>query len=110
LDHLRIVQLGLSRILASLGKGEEPEGTLKIADVKPDVAVTESVIAEYEATCEALLIAVAAVPDLKTKVRYAHPWFGPLNAFEWFGLAGFHLAIHRKQIERILTGLQMPSK
>jgi hypothetical protein len=48
---------------------------------------------------------VAATPYLRTKARFAHPWFGPLDAAGWHLMAGMHLSIHRVQIERILQGL-----
>ena len=35
-------------------------------------------------------------------------WFGPLNAADWFFLAGFHLNLHRRQIERIQAALIVP--
>ena len=49
---------------------------------------------------------VAAVKDLNTSARYAHPWFGPLDAAGWHALAAGHLQIHRQQIERIVEGLR----
>jgi hypothetical protein len=105
LDHLRIVHLEMSRIISELAREISPEGAADTAAVKPDPAVTESVIAEYEASCDALLQTVAAVSELKTAATYSHPWFGPMNAFAWWGLAGRHMGIHRTQLERILAGL-----
>jgi hypothetical protein len=52
-----------------------------------------------------VLASVTASPNLKTKTRFSHPWFGPLDASGWHAMAGSHMAIHRKQIERILQGL-----
>jgi hypothetical protein len=71
--------------------------------VKPSLDVDASVVAAYEASCEALMAAVDQVADLKNTPRYPHPWFGPLNAFEWVALSAGHLRIHRVQIERILA-------
>ena len=48
---------------------------------------------------------IADCPDLNTKLKYSHPWFGPMNAAAWHVLSAGHLAIHRKQLRRILTGL-----
>ena len=81
-------------------------GEASTATVKPGPAVTASVMAEYEAACDALLVAVAAAPDLKTAVRFAHPWFGPMDAWGWHALAGVHMGIHRVQLERILQGFR----
>jgi len=107
LDHLRIVNHGMIRIIASLAKGVVPEGTASTAAVKPSPMVTASVVVEYESSCDALLVAVAAVADLKTEARYPHPWFGPLDAAGWHALAAVHLGIHRVQVERICRGLRV---
>jgi hypothetical protein len=52
-----------------------------------------------------LLRAGQDAPTLVTKVRHPHPWFGPLDAAGWKFLGGFHLGLHRGQIELILKGL-----
>jgi len=104
LDHLRIVNTQISEIIETLGRGEVPAWKASTATIKPSQAVTTAVVAEYETSCHALLKSVAGVENLKTPARFAHPWFGPLDAFGWHALAGGHLAIHRVQIERILGG------
>ena len=105
LDHLRFVNHEFTKIIGALTKGVVPPGEASTANVKPSPTVTAAVVAEYESSCDTLLAAVAAAPDLKTKVRYAHPWFGPMDAFAWHALAGGHMGIHRVQIERILQGI-----
>ncbi len=104
LDHLRIVNLAFSSIITNLVNEELPEGIASTAAVKPDSAVTLDVIREYEASCHALLTTCSAIRDFKTEVRFAHPWFGPMDAQGWHALAGSHMGIHRVQIERILAG------
>lgn len=105
LDHLRIVHHEFIRVIGALGNGVVPEGKASTAAVKPDPEVSVTVIAAYEQSCDALLEAVAAVPNLKSQVRFAHPWFGPMDAYAWYALAGGHMGIHRVQIGRILAGL-----
>jgi hypothetical protein len=105
LDHLRIVNVGITRTIGALLKGVVPPGKASTAAVKPGPNVTGAVVAEYEASCDALLAQAAAASDLRTSARFAHPWFGPLNAFGWLAMAGNHMGIHRVQIERILNGL-----
>lgn len=104
LDHLRIIHHGISRTIATLTKGVVPPGKASTAAVKPSPEASAAVVAEYEKSCDNLLATVAAIPNLKTTARFAHPWFGPLDASGWHAMAGTHLAIHRKQIERILSG------
>lgn len=105
LDHLRIVHSEIATVVELLGRDVAPQQKVSTATVKPDPNVTASVIADYEASCETVLAAVAAVPDLRTKVCLPHPWFGPMDAFGWYGLLGVHMAIHRVQIQRILHQL-----
>jgi hypothetical protein len=105
LDHLRIVNSGITRTIGALTKGVVPPGKASTAAVKPNPDITSAVVAEYEAACDALLAQVAAAPDLKTAVRFPHPWFGPLDAFGWHAMAASHMGIHRVQIERIIKGL-----
>lgn len=109
LDHLRIVNLEISRVIDCLAREVEPEGEASMAALKPSPEVGPEVVEAYEESCDALLRTVAGIIDLKTKLRYAHPWFGPMDAFAWFGMAGGHLAIHRLQIERILAGTAIDS-
>jgi hypothetical protein len=105
LEHLRIIHGTLNWVIRSLARGVVPPGQASTAAVKPAPDITAAVVGEYEKSCNELLATVAAIPDLKTKARYAHPWFGPLDAAGWHAMAGTYLAIHRKQIQRILAGL-----
>lgn len=106
LDHLRIVNHGMLRVIGALAKGVVPPGTASTAAVKPSPLATASIVTEYESSCDALLAGVAAVANLRTAVRYAHPWFGPLDAAGWHALSAGHLGIHRVQIERICRRLR----
>ena len=105
LDHLRIVHESVAGVIRSLSENIVPEKKVSTADVKPSPEVNGDVVAVYESSCDSLLKTVVSISDLKTPARYNHPWFGPMNAFEWTGPAGAHMGIHRVQIERILQGL-----
>jgi hypothetical protein len=106
LDHLRIVHREMARVIGDLTNGKMPTGTASTAAVKPGLQVTADVIAGYEKSCDALLATVAAAASMKTKLRFAHPWFGPMNGHGWHALAAGHLGIHRVQLERICAGLK----
>ena len=105
LDHLRIVNHGIAKTISSLSKEISPPGSASTAAVKPGANVDLSIVAAFEGSCDALLESVAAAPNLKTRARYTHPWFGPLDARGWHAMAASHMVIHRKQIERIRQGL-----
>jgi uncharacterized damage-inducible protein DinB len=105
LDHLRIMNHGIARTIDSLVKGISPNRKASTASVKPSPDVDATIRDAYEKSCDALLETVSAAPNLKTTARFTHPWFGPLDASSWHALAGTHMSIHRKQIERIIAGL-----
>ena len=105
LDHLRIVNDAVTGAITALVAGHVPPRQASTADVKPHPNVDRSLVAAFEASCRPLEQCVAAAPDLATRVKYAHPWFGPLDAADWHFMAGFHLKLHLKQIDRILAGL-----
>ena len=104
-DHLRIVNDQINGIIASLCEGKVPDRVASTAAVKPSDAVDASVIPAFEQTCRDFENTVAAQSDLKTEARFAHPWFGPMDAAGWHFMAGFHMGLHRKQMALILAGL-----
>jgi hypothetical protein len=101
LDHLRITNSVFAMVITSLAHGKVPQRKASTADVKPDPAVTATVESAFEESCDKLLSTVSAIADLCTKSRYAHPWFGPLDASGWHALAATHMGIHRAQLEAI---------
>ena len=103
LDHLCIVNRQLAGVISTLAAGSLPPGVASTAAVKPRAEVDESVIQAFETTCAEFEDSVAAQTDLKTKQRFAHPWFGPLDAAKWHFMAGFHMRLHRRQIQTILA-------
>ena len=110
LDHLRIVNQEFIRVIDALTKGVMPTGTASTATVKPSPQASAAAVAGHEQACDASLAAVAAAGNLKTALRYAHPWFGPLDAAGWHALAAGHMGIHRVQIERIVKGFPTASE
>jgi hypothetical protein len=106
LDHLRIVHHAFIGVLDSLANERVPEGEASTAAVKPDAQVKAAVVGEYEASCDALLATSGRIRNFKTRARFPHPWFGPMDAHGWLALSGGHMAIHRVQVERILQGMK----
>ncbi len=102
IDHLRIVNKELAGVIASLAAGQIPKRAVSTAAVKPDENVDLSVIPAFENGCREFEISVAAQTELRTEQRHVHPWFGPMDAAAWHFMAGFHMGLHRQQIERIL--------
>lgn len=105
LDHLRIVNVATAGTIRGLLAGKAPRHVASTAAVKPSPAVDERVVAAFGASCDEITRVCAGAASLRTAARYAHPWFGPLDADGWHFLAGFHLGLHRRQIELIIQGL-----
>lgn len=104
-DHLRIVNHEIAEAISALCAGRLPTREASIAGVKPTEQVTAAVIAEFDQGCRQLSETAAAQATLKTSLKFPHPWFGPLDAAAWHFMAGFHMRLHRKQMESILAGL-----
>jgi hypothetical protein len=105
LDHLRIVNRNMTGTILTLSKGSTPNRKVSTAAVKPNPDVTKVVIYEYELGCDNFLNSVTAIPNLKSRARLVHPWFGALDACGWHTLIARHMSIHRRQIESIIARL-----
>lgn len=105
LDHLRITNTAFANIIRNLAQNVVPSGVASTAAVKPSPDSTSLVLQAYTDSCSEFLKAIQENPNLDTTVRFAHPWFGSMNAESWHLLAGLHMRIHRKQIEAILERL-----
>lgn len=109
LDHLRIVNDQIAAVILSLARGNVPDRESSTAAVKP-TEVGEEVVPLYEKSCDHVLRAAARTENLGTEARYAHPWFGPLDAALWHTMAGMHMGIHRAQMKEILRRLPVERK
>jgi hypothetical protein len=105
LDHLRIVNTAIAGTIRQLLDGQVPPGRASTAAVKPSPDADASVIGAFADSCEAVIAAGQSGGSLRTRARFSHPWFGPLDAAAWHFMAGFHARLHRTQILRILAGL-----
>ncbi len=110
LDHLRIVNSAVATTIRQLLEGQSPAGQASTAAVKPAPDVDSSVVGAFVDSCEAVIAVGQSAPSLRTAARYTHPWFGPLDAEAWHFMAGFHLRLHRAQIDRILAGLDVEAR
>lgn len=104
LDHLRIVNRQIAGVIGQLLVDQVPPGVASTAAVKPGELAGPDVVDAYERSCDLLMKVVGDGDRLKTSGKYAHPWFGPLDASGWHALSAMHMGIHRAQIERILIG------
>lgn len=104
LDHLRIVNNSIAGAISELARGRVPPGAASTAAVKPGERVGGEVVAPYQASCDRLAAVCESCSDLRTAVRYEHPWFGPLDGAGLLAMSAMHMGIHRVQITHILRG------
>jgi hypothetical protein len=105
LEHLVIVNRAIARTINALVADELPPGVASTAAVKPSPAAGASVVPEFEQSCDELTRAGAQAASLRTRLRFAHPWFGPLDAADWKVMGGSHLRLHRPQLVLIQAAL-----
>ena len=105
LDHLTIVGNLMSHAVIELSKGNNALKVVGTAEVKPGAAADAArSLKDFEEMTERFLLEVGkANIDVRSKVTHPHPWFGPLNAYQWLVFAAPHENIHRKQIEAIVA-------
>ena len=90
--------------MENLRRGVIPSAPARTQDVKPTGKIPSSDVraAFVQLLADAKADEATAEPVAPgVGPRYAHPWFGPIGAFEWHCLLGIHQAIHRRQLETI---------
>jgi len=106
LEHLIEVGSRVATGIVELTNGEAVSVKADIADVKPQGGKGPEIIAQYRDFLQDYVHTLTEdVGDLKSKHRHCHPWFGSLTAHQWACLGAIHQGVHRRQIERIVTGL-----
>lgn len=103
-EHLVIVDTNMFRIMADLVAGRLHPDEAHIEDFKPAPSAGRASLVTFDKLVTQFNGQVPQWPDLRTRCRHVHPWFGPLDAHCWLSLAGLHHGIHRRQLKRILVG------
>jgi len=106
LEHLLIVNRVIIQVITLLMQGQKPQFVSSTAAVKPTPGTDAAVIPLMESVCEEFEQVSHKLGTLDSPTTFPHPWFGELNAKEWQFFAGFHMALHRKQITLIIKGLK----
>jgi hypothetical protein len=130
IDHLRIVESGIARLLAKriaqardaglraedstgsiLGSLDYMGETLDHGKIEAPVAVTpplevnvDAAISGLTVTRKALLDALAIGDGLALgDIKHTHPLLGELDLYQWLLFVGRHEARHTRQITRVLA-------
>jgi hypothetical protein len=132
LDHLRIVESGVARLIAKragrareagLGEEKSTESVLPSFDqhrakldamkmqspetVKPRANVDlREALEGLETSRGSLRAAVVAANGLSLgEIKHTHPFLGELDLYQWLIFIGQHELRHKKQIERTLNSI-----
>jgi hypothetical protein len=105
LDHLRIVDEGITQIVQTLTDNRLFGQEVRIQDVKPSPQSGPETIDRFHKAVDGYRATVARLGTLGRQMRHPHPWFGPMTAHDWHCLAAIHHWVHRRQLERIIGKL-----
>ena len=105
LDHLRIVDEGITQIIETLTDNRLFGQEVLIQDVKPSPQSGPDTIDRFLKAVGSYESTVIRLGQLGYHVRHPHPWFGPMTAHDWHCLAAIHHWVHRRQLERIVGKL-----
>ena len=103
LDHLRIVNAEILKLIDALKRGIVPKGEVAIEIYKPDPDAELSAADDFEQGCYDYLEVLRAHGRLRTRMTVAHPWFGELDGHKWAVLGAVHMGVHRRQSQRIIA-------
>lgn len=104
LEHLSIVNLGMTEIIENLVNNNKDLPKVSVADVKPSDGATFESKNKFNLSVKSTIARVSRLRSLKKSRKHHHPWFGELDASQWHALLSVHMKIHRNQIEKILAG------
>lgn len=109
LEHLVIVGTGIQGLVQLLSHRKTPGVKVDTAAVKPKGALSsEQALGEFalfQKNCVNLINSTKGT-DLRV-TKWDHPWFGAMNAHEWFWLLGMHALIHLQQLKQIKKALEV---
>lgn len=98
LEHIALVDRGIAGTVQILGRGEVPPYKVSTANVKPNPKTDwQSAMDMVNAASDQFMQSLSA--DFNSQVKLAHPWFGPLNAWQWAQFTVVHHKIHARQLE-----------
>ena len=107
LEHLIEVGSRIAIGVVELSHGQEASVEADIVAVKPKGHGERDVLEEYMAFLDQYRRTLAEdVDDRRSTKTLVHPWFGDLTPHHWVCLGAVHQQIHRRQMERIVAGLE----
>lgn len=107
LEHMGIVGRKIYLVVEALTQGQIPSEEADIAKMKPfGKRTAASAIEDFKLYSKAEFSELEKkIGDRNSKLKFKHPWFGPMTAKQWYWLLGTHHVVHLKQIREIKKGL-----
>jgi len=109
LEHLCMTNRDMLKVIQALLEGVAPRGEVDTALYKPDPDVGDDVFSRYQSLAKEYSHSVESLissrGSLNSAVRYAHPWFGEIDAHQWNCLCAIHQRLHRRQAQKIVAML-----
>lgn len=106
LEHNTIVNRSIAATVEALALGKEPTGAALInpkIDVLPRGVSGSDQIGFFRQSVDDYLEMLPSLPELRGTRLKDHPLFGPFDAHKWHCMFGFHLGLHLKQAETVLS-------
>jgi hypothetical protein len=101
-EHLIESGARIATTIVELSRGESP--TPGIIDGIPSGGRGLGLLQDYRAFLDDYADTLSEdVGDRKSKRTHPHPWLGELTAHRWVCLGAHHQAVHRRQLEAIVT-------
>jgi len=103
-EHLIESGVRIATTAVDLSRGESPAPD--IVEIIPNGGRGLGLLQDYRAFLDDFADTLSEdVGDRRSKRTHPHPWLGELTAHRWVCLGARHQAVHRRQLEAILTGL-----
>jgi hypothetical protein len=107
LEHLIEVGTHIAIRIVELSQGEKPRLQADAAGLEPMGGQGLRRLEDYIAFSDDYAKTLQEdVGDRRGKLAHPHPWLGPLTAHGWACLGAVHQTVHRRQMQRIVAGLQ----
>ncbi|TQV62605.1 MAG: hypothetical protein FNT15_06360 [Sulfurovum sp.] len=103
LEHLTIVGSGIQQLIDTLSKEKAFEREVSIEAVKPQH--NEDYLEKFNQFSDSYIKFIKTLEKKKSKMTKKHPWFVEFNNFDWSIFVYIHTMVHRRQIQRIISGL-----
>ena len=107
MEHLIMVGSDMLKLIQMLNDGEIPQVKVDVADYKPKEIHDTSIIPKFKEMQKHYVDTLRNEEgNQKLELTHTHPWFGPVNSFEWNCLAAIHQVVHKNQAIKIVVGLR----